>query len=652
MGKENVKKEVLLKSAPIIAKIECVGYRFFEYLKKTGRYQSDNLSVDENDSEVESSETLFEDDINYLRSLDPKEWKDQDHYAVLGIKSLRYKATDDDIKKAYRQKVLKHHPDKRKAQGEDVRTDDDYYTCITKAYEILGTPMKRRSYDSVDPTFDDSLPTTTELKKNFYQVANKYFELNARWSEKKKVPKLGDENTSREDVERFYSFWYNFDSWREFSYLDEEEKEKGQDREERRWIEKQNKVARTKRKKEEMSRIRSLVDMVYNVDPRIEKFKKDDKDRKLAAKRAKQDAVQAKREEEERIIREAQLAKEKAEAAERARIEAKRQERETQKRALKKERKILRDLCKSNNYFSTNSEDTIPHMTNVEKLCESLKLVELEELNKNLRDGGRSVFLQTVQQLEEKSEAERKSIEKQLNTTSQSTTNTNSTKHSNGLNWTNDNVQLLIKAVNVFPAGTNQRWEVVANFINQHGNTTDGSFTAKDVLAKAKDLQKTDFSKNHLKADINKQAFNNFEKNKKNARVMDEVSISQNHVTVTTNGHGGGHGHNNIINESSNQNHLETNDKNTSNSTTTLSTSASTTTATPAAAAAATVPWTPEEQQLLEQALKTYPSNTAERWDRIAECIPNRTKKDCMRRYKELVDLIKAKKAAQQATIK
>lgn len=33
-------------------------------------------------------------------------------------------------------------------------------------------------------------------------------------------------NSSFEDVDIFYSFWYNFDSWREFSYLDEEEKEK------------------------------------------------------------------------------------------------------------------------------------------------------------------------------------------------------------------------------------------------------------------------------------------------------------------------------------------------------------------------------------------------------------------------------------------
>lgn len=50
----------------------------------------------------------------------------------------RYEASDDDIRRAYRRMVLLHHPDKRKAKGEEVITDDDYFTCITKAYEILG----------------------------------------------------------------------------------------------------------------------------------------------------------------------------------------------------------------------------------------------------------------------------------------------------------------------------------------------------------------------------------------------------------------------------------------------------------------------------------------------------------------------------------
>ena len=32
--------------------------------------------------------------------------------------------------------------------------------------------------------------------------------------------------------------------------------------------------------------------------------------------------------------------------------------------------------------------------------------------------------------------------------------------------------------------------------------------------------------------------------------------------------------------------------------------------------------------------MKTYGVNTPERWERIAESIPNRSKKDCMKRYK------------------
>lgn len=45
-------------------------------------------------------------------------------------------------------------------------------------------------------------------------------------------------------------------------------------------------------------------------------------------------------------------------------------------------------------------------------------------------------------------------------------------------------------------------------------------------------------------------------------------------------------------------------------------------------------PWTTEEQKLLEQALKTYPVSTPERWDKIAAAVPGRNKKDCMKRYK------------------
>lgn len=54
-----------------------------------------------------------EEETDELLNLDPKEWKKQDHYAVLGLSHLRYKATAAQIKIAHRKKVLKHHPDKK-----------------------------------------------------------------------------------------------------------------------------------------------------------------------------------------------------------------------------------------------------------------------------------------------------------------------------------------------------------------------------------------------------------------------------------------------------------------------------------------------------------------------------------------------------------
>ncbi|CAG9564343.1 unnamed protein product [Danaus chrysippus] len=590
-------------------RVECAGSAFLRYYNVKCHGEDTLLLTSK--SKDKSEEIVFEDDVGYLRSLDPKEWKKQDHYAVLGMKKLRIEATDDDIKRAYRQKVLKHHPDKRKALGEEVRSDDDYFTCITKAYEILGSPKTRRSYDSVDPEFDDSIPTTSEIKKEgFFNIFSKYFEMNARWSEKKHVPLLGDENSSREFVEKFYSFWYEFDSWREFSYLDEEEKEKGSDREERRWIEKQNKVARAKLKKEEMTRIRNLVDLAYANDPRIQRFKQEDKDKKIAAKRARQDAVQAKKAEEERLIKEAQIAKQKAEAAERARMEAARAERELQKKNLRKERKSLRDLCKNNNYFAKNEDETVNHMAAVEKICELLKATEIQALIKDIESSGRDAFIKAITESEEKLEAERRALFENKRVEEQKLKKNAALKVP--IEWSPEMMQLLIKAVNLFPAGTNARWDVVANFLNQHGTFTDERrFNAKEVLNKAKDLQSSDFSKSILKKAANEEAFDQFEKDKKKVvNSVDDNSISKNDTPKLVNG---------TSKPKMNGDVKESKEEK---------------------------PWTKTEQELLEQAIKTFPVSTSERWDKIAECIPNRSKKDCMKRYKELVELVKAKKQA------
>merc|ERR1719507_1757705 len=277
-------------------------------------------SEEELDAEVE-----FEDDLEYLRSLDPKETKDQDHYRVLGLSKLRMAATDDQIKKAHRFKVLKHHPDKRKAAGEEVQEGDDYFSCITKALDVLGNPQTRRAFDSVDPTFDDDVPDALKKEKqdNFLQVFRPKFEQNSRWSTINPVPQLGDNASSREQVDRFYSFWFEFSSWREYSYLDEEDKEKAGDKWERREIDKINKAQRKEKKAEETKRIRKLVDNAYNSDPRISKFREEEKNEKLAKKKAKADQAKARRDEEERIRKEQEEAERKEREAKEEKKKAK-----------------------------------------------------------------------------------------------------------------------------------------------------------------------------------------------------------------------------------------------------------------------------------------------------------------------------------------
>lgn len=70
--------------------------------------------------------------------------------------------------------------------------------------------------------FDDSLPSTS-TPNQFYKTFGPAFQRNARWSSLSPVPILGDEKTPIAQVEKFYDFWYQFKSWREFPHPDEED---------------------------------------------------------------------------------------------------------------------------------------------------------------------------------------------------------------------------------------------------------------------------------------------------------------------------------------------------------------------------------------------------------------------------------------------
>lgn len=69
--------------------VQCSGQRFVQYYATRLSKHAHDLSNASSESNISDDCSGFEVDVDYLKGLDPKEWKDQDHYAVLGLKQLR-----------------------------------------------------------------------------------------------------------------------------------------------------------------------------------------------------------------------------------------------------------------------------------------------------------------------------------------------------------------------------------------------------------------------------------------------------------------------------------------------------------------------------------------------------------------------------------
>lgn len=354
-----------------------------------------NTEVNELDNDIGE-----EPESRELLESDPKEWKSLDHYAVLGLSSRRYKATDYEIKIAHRKKVLKHHPDKK--VGATGLSDDAFFKCVAKSFEILSNPEKRRQFDSVDEGVDDDdVPTGKESPDRFYELWGPVFEREARFSKRTPVPSLGTKDSTKDEVDDFYNFFYDFDSWRSFEYLDKEVNDGSDNRDEKRYTEKKNRNERARRKKEDNARLRNLVDKALSLDPRIKAFRaaeraareaKKNKGRpgapsgKSAAEVAAEE--QRKKEEAEKAAKEA-AAKEEAEKAER---EAAKKVREAAKKNLKKEKKSIRNIITGANYFQP--EGVSPSATVLEKqlgaldaLCGALEPEQVVALRESCEKG-------------------------------------------------------------------------------------------------------------------------------------------------------------------------------------------------------------------------------------------------------------------------
>jgi len=563
---------------------------------------------------------------------------DGDPYKLLELDGLRWRASAEDIKRAYRRLALKHHPDKQQTTDD---SGDAMFKAITEAFELLYDVKKRREFDSLDE-FDDSIPAFDPESDDFIETFAPVFERNSRWSELPHAPLLGDHSSSFDQVAAFYNFWFDFKTWRDFADADEYQPEDASFREERRWMERQNEKLRAKKRKEEKARITRLVQLAYGHDPRVKAHLVAQKEQKTKAKMERAARVQREKEQEAKVEsdRLAQEQREKEEAALREKADAaeRKKQKEKQQKAVRKARARLRAVCKA---------DSLCEDEPTEMLCNRLSLERLESLCDQL-EAARAVHVEDAKRLiAAELEAEAK-LEDEEKTKSQAdaASAADATKARASVTkppWTENELGLLTKAANKFPGGVPSRWLKMAEFIN-HLASPCNSRTEEEVIVKVKSLR----AEVALKAThaAGKQDPSPAPSPPAPPAPKKSTSSATTPRVVTPNPGTADEEPKPAMRESSTVAPTGGSPR-PAMPASTCSSKNTEAAPTPAAETTASEEWSPQQQRSLEQALAKFPASVgAERWDRIAECVVGKTKAECVIRFQQIVAALKAKRAA------
>lgn len=434
-----------------------------------------------------------EDKINIPVGVTPQNVAKYNLYEILGFSGEWGASADlEALRKAYHKAVLHYHPDKAQFKTSDGKEDRSVFLKIQEAFNVLSNENKRRAYDSQLP-FDESIPTeakvTTGIAKSplkFFKYFTPVFQRNARFAVTKPVPDLGDMDTPLEEVYKFYSYWHNFESWRDFTGVGAEHNpDDASSREEKRWMQKENERLAKKHKKKEMERIINLVTLAEKYDPRITA----EKDRKRKEKEAKEqekiDAANRKAEDDAKSKAWAQALedefKEKAAAVQKL-------DKEKLKKAMSNARNILRKLLR----FSTSIEGL--EMDNkkgeygivtdgeLEAICAHASLEVLTEITEAMggmagskdvnavKKEGYALVLQKLASFKDLASQAREDELILREAQKRYAEEASKKKNKNAVPvervWTPEVIEFVTKAIARYPVGTPNRWEAITNYMN------------------------------------------------------------------------------------------------------------------------------------------------------------------------------------------
>ncbi|KAJ3034187.1 hypothetical protein HK097_004584, partial [Rhizophlyctis rosea] len=260
------------------------------------------------------------------------------YYELLGVER---KATQEELKKAYRKKALELHPDKNRDRVEEATR---LFADIQQAYEILSDDQERAWYDShreailrgddeadfgsspgyVDVTTTDGLmrffsPSCykgfSDDSKSFYTIYHDLFhsleteeqdaldhDTEASLTIEITFTTFGTSTTPYESTPReFYNKFLNFTTVKSFRWYDKYRLSDAPDRRIRRLMEKENKKLRDAAKREFIEAVRQLAEFVRKRDPRYKDFQ--ERQKKIAEEKQAEVKMRVAREKKERALK-------------------------------------------------------------------------------------------------------------------------------------------------------------------------------------------------------------------------------------------------------------------------------------------------------------------------------------------------------------